>query len=287
MKKATHPFVQLMVLLLLAVGMLTVVSIPTVVMTLLGVDIISRPMMLLEQSVTQLLSFAVPVWLMLLIYYRGQQRDYCRFDFGGRQWLNALAAAVIMVLLVPVIDWITVWNDGWNLGRVGEMFRHLQEQTEGILEQMVGTDTIMGLIGNLVVIALIPAVCEEIFFRAGIQNLLQRWWSHGVGPHVAIWVTALIFSLAHGELFAFMPRFVMGLVLGYLYVGSGSILPNMMAHFVNNAMVVVIYWLTARGVLDIDPEEPLRLDFILTACCSLAAVMAFVTTFGKKLKISC
>lgn len=281
---------QMLVMLALALGMLLIASLPDVVLMVAGVDVMSRPVLMWTQGVTQLLTFLVPVMLMTLIYYRGRQREYYRLDFGGQKWYYALVGVVVMALLVPANDWLTAWNDSWNLGRVGELLRSLQDKTEGVLEAIMGTSSVGGLLANLLVVALIPAVCEEVFFRAGIQNLLERWFSANGGKpwgtHVAVWVTALIFSLGHGELFSFMPRFVMGVVLGYLYVGGGSILPNMLAHFANNALVVVLYWLVARGVLDIDPEAPLAVDWMLTACCTLAAVAVFVVTFGKKLKIS-
>lgn len=270
-------------MLALSLGMLLIASLPDVVLAVAGVDIKSRPVLMWSQGITQLLTFLVPVLLMTLIYYRGRQREYYRLDFSGPKWGNAFAGVVVLLLLLPAIDWFTVWNDSWNLGRVGEMLRSLQNMTEGVVEQMMSTSTVGGLLVNLLVVALIPAVCEEVFFRAGIQNLLQRWFKNG---HAAIWVTALIFSLVHGEVFSFMPRFLIGAVLGYLYVCSGSILPNMLAHFVNNAIVVVVYWLVARGVLDIDPEAPLAVGETLTACCTLAAIAVFGVTFGKKLKIS-
>lgn len=279
---------QLLVMLALSFGMLVVASLPEVVFVVMGVDVMSRPHILWTQAVTQMLTFLVPVALMTFIYYRGSQREYYRFDFGGRKWIYALTGVVSLLLLMPAIDWLTVWNDSWDLGHVGELLRSLQDKTEGILEQIMSCDTVGGLVANLLVVALVPAVCEEIFFRAGIQNLLERWFSaDGSKPwgiHVAVWVTALIFSLGHGELFSFMPRLVMGALLGYLYIYSGSILPNVMAHFINNAFVVVVYWLVARGVLDIDPETPLAVDAVLTACCTLAAVALPVVMFGKKLK---
>lgn len=278
---------QLLVMLALSLGMLLVASLPEVVLTVAGVDIMSRSAMMWTQAFTQLLTFLVPVLLMTLIYYRGRQREYYRLDFSRSKWNYALVGVVSLLLLMPAIDWLTVWNDSWNLGRVGEMMRSLQNMTEGVVEQMMSTTTVGGLLVNLLVVALIPAVCEEVFFRAGIQNLLQRWWgARPWGTHVAIWVTALIFSLVHGEIFSFMPRFLMGALLGYLYVYGGSLLPNMVTHFFNNAFVVVVYWLVARGVLDIDPEAPLAIGGALTACCTLAAVGILGVTLGKKLKIS-
>lgn len=279
MKKSTHPLMQLLVMLAIALGMLLISSIISVPFLL--TDASSRPVMLVVQSLTQLLTFLVPVVLMTVIYYRTSMREYYSLNFSGRYWYYALTGAVVTLLLLPAIDWLTTWNDSWNLGRVGELLRSVQNQTEGIMKDILSTDTVWGLIGNLLVVALIPAVSEEVFFRAGFQNLIQKWVKN---PHVAIWITALIFSLAHGEVFSFMPRFVLGALLGYLYVYGGSLLPNMVAHFVNNAIVVVLYWLVARGVLDIDPEAPLALDWSLTVCCTVAALVLFVVTFlrGEK-----
>ena len=53
----------------------------------------------------------------------------------------------------------------------------------------------------------------------------------------------------------------------------------MLAHFVNNAIVVVLYWLVARGVLDIDPDAPLNLGWTVVAVCSLAALTLFYAVF--------
>lgn len=293
-----HPLFQLLVMLALTLGLMLVATLVTAPLLVLSGGTASTPALLWTQAVTQVLTFLVPVVLTTLIYYRGQQREYYRLYFGGRQWGHALAGVVVLLLMVPLIEWLTEWNDTWNLGRVGEVLRSLQDQTEGILEQIVSTDTVGGLLANLAVVALVPAVCEEVFFRAGIQNLLQRWFNRRKGPdadtaaarrctpatHAAIWVTAVIFSLGHGEVFAFMPRLLMGAVLGYLYVYSGSLLPNMLAHFVNNAIVVVLYWLVARGTLDIDPEAPFDFGTLLTVCCTVASVILFAATFlfGKK-----
>lgn len=274
---------QLMVMLALTLGMFLFASVFTILLKSIF-DMGGTSFILWAQAITQVLVFLVPVVLMTIIYYRNSAREYLRLHFGRREWLMALAGAVVTLLLVPANDWLTTWNDGWNLGLVGEKLRELQNQTEGMVEQMMSTDTVGGLLANLLVVALLPAICEEVFFRAGIQNLLQRWFRN---PHAAIWLAAIIFSLGHGELFSFMPRFVLGALLGYLYVYGGSIVVNSAAHFTNNALVVLMYWLSARGVLPLDPSEPLTVGWLLTACCTLAALgVLWVTFFGKKLKNS-
>ena len=274
---------QLLVMLAIALVFLLVTSVATAGLMLADVDMLSRSRILWLQSLTQLLTFVLPVVLMTVIYYRGQAVGYYRLDFTGRRWLGGLAGVVALLLLIPAIDWLSIWNDSWDLGRIGEKLRELQGETEGILDQMMDTDTVGGLLANLLVVALIPAICEELFFRAGIQNLLQRWLtSDGRRPwavHVAILLTAIIFSLAHGELFSSVPRLLLGALLGYLYVYGRSLVPNVLVHFINNAMVVLLCWLSARGVIGLDPSEPLRVDPMLTACCALAAIGILWVTF--------
>ena len=274
---------QLLVLVALMLAMLLVSAGATVAMTLSGVDATSASGLRWVQCITQVLTFMVPVLLVVIIYYRSEGRRFLKADFSGGKWLLGVAGVVVMLLLVPLNEWLVEWNDGWNLGRVGELMRGMQDQTEGMVQKLLGTGSVGGLVANLLVVALIPAVSEELFFRCGVQNLLQRWFRN---PHWAIWVTAIVFSLGHGEVFSFMPQFVMGVALGYMYVCGGSLVPNMLAHFVNNAIVVVLYWLDARGVLGVDPESPVAFGTLLTVCCTLAALFLFWACFLKKQKTS-
>ncbi len=239
---------------------------------------------ILWQSLVQLLVFAVPVAVVVWRYYRGDVKRYCRFDLGGRKWLHALAGVAVLLLLVPAIDWLTVWNDAWHwsgaLEQVEQVLREAGRQSQELVERMLREGNLWLCLFGM---ALVPAVCEELFFRAGVQNLLQRWFGN---VHAAVWVTALVFSLAHGEVFAFLPRFALGGLLGYLYVGGGSIVVNMTVHFINNALVVVLSWLYCTGAYAVDPSSPLEIGWEVTLCCTLAAVGVMAVTFGKGLKTS-
>jgi len=282
MKKSTHPLMQILVLLALALACFLIASIATALMAFTDVDIQSRSFLLWTQSLTSILIFVVPMLLMVAIYYRKNAVSFLALRADGHSWLMALVGIVVLLLITPLNEWLTEWNDTWNLGHLGEMLRQIQEQSEGVMEKLIKGDTIGALLANLLVIAVLPAVCEELFFRGGIQNLLQRWVRN---PHVAIWITAAVFSLIHGEIFSFVPRFVLGALLGYLYVYGGSMVVNVVAHFVNNAVVVLLYWLVARGTLDLDPEAPLGFTPVITVCCTLAAVAVMWVTFsGKKVK---
>ena len=284
---------QLLVLVAVALLMFIVVGALSAAAGLADVPLMQIPYLYAVQAVTQVLTMAVPTVVIAAVYFRGRQRAFYRMDFGGRRWLMALAGMVVMLLIVPLDEALTRWNEAWDLGALGESLRAMQDTTEGLVNDMFAQTSVGGLLVNLLVIGLVPAVCEELFFRTGIQNLLERWFTgnyegaaprrgRGFGMHAAVWVTAAVFSLFHGEMFSFMPRLLMGAVLGYLYVYGGSLLVNMAAHFINNATLVVLYWLYSNGLSPVDPTGDLMIGWPVTVCCTLAALTLFYTTFIMK-----
>ncbi len=274
-------------LLVLAMLSLALMVLSVVIGVALGVpdggESGTRSLFIVWNAITQVFTFGLPPMIVARMYYRDEVRSFLRFDVSGRNWLLGLAGVVVLMLLMPLTDWLSVWNDGWHwsgmweavereLRRVGEMSQTMVELTLRECHPLL----------SLLCVALVPAICEELFFRAGVQNLLQRWFKN---VHVAVLVTAALFSLAHGEVFAFLPRFLLGALLGYLYVGGGSLVVNVLVHFVNNAIVVILFWL-ATPESGFDPMAPLGVGWTVTLACSLAAVMLMVVTFGKGLKTS-
>ncbi len=87
---------------------------------------------------------------------------------------------------------------------------------------------------NLFVLAVIPAFCEEIIYRGIILNGFRRF-----GKINAILVSALFFALAHGSAMQFIYQFILGIILGFVLVKTGSIIASIFVHFLNNSIVVV------------------------------------------------
>ena len=111
----------------------------------------------------------------------------------------------------------------------------------------------------IVIMAFIPALFEEIFFRGAVQNLLERWWKM---PLLAILVTSLLFSFIHMSVFLFLSRAVLGFVLGLMYQRSKNLWVNIIAHFLNNTVAVIqLFWISKHAQkveLDkLDPKVPL------------------------------
>ena len=233
---------------------------------------------LVMQCVSQLLMFMLPA-LMFSWMYQGSAVNVLCLHFRGRHWLLALVAVITLMLLLPALDWVTYWNEAWDLGSLDKPLRDIADQLQEQEGQMLSLVSAPDLVLQLIVVALVPAVCEELFFRGAMQQILQHWFGN---VHVAIIVTALIFSLAHGDVFGLVPRFLLGVLLGYMFYRSGSLLVNACVHFVNNAIVIALYYLYHAGVLHFIPSEPMQLPWYPTAMSLLGAVLLIYVYFIPK-----
>ncbi len=116
----------------------------------------------------------------------------------------------------------------------------------------------------LVIMAFIPALFEEIFFRGALQNLLVRWWK---APLPAIIFTSVVFSIIHLSIYLFLSRLLLGFILGWMYQRSKNLWLNIIAHFLNNAVALFqLFWiLRHNGKIEmdkLDPQFPVWVGFI-------------------------
>ncbi len=258
-------------------GFILMVALQLVVSVPQPVDASSIRFYLLWQGISQLVMFLLPTLVFAWLFQEGPVR-YLHVDLHGCKWFLGFVAVVILLLLMPFIDWVTYWNEQWQLGPMEEFFRQMTQKTELLTQQLLSLDSPGDLLLQLLVVALLPAICEEVFFRGGIQQILHRWFGN---VHVAVVVAALIFSLSHGDLYGVVTRFVLGLMLGYFFAFSGSIVVNVCAHFFNNAIVVVLYYLYHRQLVFLDPSDSQFFSWSTTIICGLAALMLFLVYFTK------
>ncbi len=117
------------------------------------------------------------------------------------------------------------------------------------------------------VIAFCPAVFEEMLFRGVAQNFLTQWTKK---PTLAIVIVSLLFSLIHSSYYLFIPRFILGYVLGLMFYYTKNIWVNIIAHFINNLFALsALFYATANkktvSVNDIDVKLPVWSVFITIA----------------------
>ncbi len=113
----------------------------------------------------------------------------------------------------------------------------MDEESVDSLMKMLQMDGVGDLIVNLIIIALLPAIGEELLFRGVIQSELVKKINN---PHLAIFLASAIFSGFHMQIQGFVPKLIIGLVLGYSYYWTKSIWYPMAIHFVNNGLQTVI-----------------------------------------------
>jgi membrane protease YdiL (CAAX protease family) len=163
---------------------------------------------------------------------------------------NQLAISVCaMLFCIPIINYLALWNEAIHLPQflsgIEDWMRASEAKSAIIMEYFLRMDTYGDLFINLFVIALIPAVGEEFLFRGVIQRGLTKWKNN---PHFGIWISAFLFSALHMQFLGFVPRFLIGGFFGYLFLWSGSIWLPVIAHFINNALAVVLIFTASRNV---------------------------------------
>ena len=197
--------------------------------------------------------FIVPPIIALFIF-RKDKEDYLKFN--STKLIYIVLSVLIMIISLPIINWLAEFNQAISFpeSMAGiETWMHQQEDNAlRITKYFLKADSIGVLLLNLFIMALIPAIGEEMLFRGVIQKIFSKM-SNNI--HIGIWLTAFLFSAIHMQFLTFLPRFFMGALFGYLLVWSGSIWLPIAAHFVNNAMAVISNYLFQNKVIETDLEN--------------------------------
>lgn len=182
------------------------------------------------QTLMALFIFFIPALAFAFFFHNHNESSF------GYLSMNKRPSPVLLVLGVGAILWaIPFVNSLSELNKL--IYPEDKAMLAKLVELLTGGDSSM-LVLRLLVIAFIPALTEEMFFRGLLQNTLART----IGAAPAVCVAALIFSLAHNDLSGVLPRFLLGCFLGYLLVRSGSLWLPVVVHFVNNGIIVTCYY---------------------------------------------
>ncbi len=201
----------------------------------------------------------------------------------GLSLKQGLVAFFFAVAALPLISMLAEWNKGMELpsflASVEEIMRQMEESALAMTEKFLNTSSFGMMIVNLFVMALLPAVCEEMMFRGWLQRVL----SNRLNYHVAIWVSAFIFSAIHFQFYGFVPRMIIGAALGYLYCYTGSLWASIIAHFTNNAAAVITAFLAYNGYTSINFDLIGTGDTWYLSVASVAVCAALMGIVKKKL----
>ncbi len=227
----------------------------------------------LSQIISQTALFIIPPLLYVKLVEEKSIAVHFRFQ-NVRQPSTWFWAFISVFTITPLIGLLMQWNMNMDLpesmSSVEEWMKQSEEAANLVIESFLQTSTLSGLLLNLFMIGIIPAVGEELLFRGVLQQLLHRMISK---PHLSIIITALLFSAFHLQFYGFLPRFMLGLVLGYAFYITGSLWVPMLIHFVNNSFSVIAAYLFYNDKIGQNYDEigmtsqiiPIVLSVALTA----------------------
>lgn len=183
---------------------------------------------------------------------------------------------VVMVLLIyiasaPMMNGIVLWNESWQLPEWLSWLREMEDAATATTEQMLNFTSVGQLITAILLVGVLTGIGEEFLFRGSLQRLMLE---KKINPHVAIWITALIFSIVHMQAFGIVPRMLLGAYFGYLVVWSGSLWLPVLAHALNNSVAVAAYYDKSIETMPWIGAEPTAITF--TISCVATALLLFV-----------
>ncbi|OWY24421.1 CPBP family intramembrane metalloprotease [Sphingobacteriales bacterium UPWRP_1] len=270
-------FVQLLYLLLLLLFCYSLFSMAEVLLLLLAgfspadmnnlvtnIDRQNIALLKILQLITTIGVFLVPALLFARLK-NNSVAAYLRMQ-EGITFKTAALAAMVTVSALPVMAFVMEQNQSLSmpgfLKGLEYWMREMEDSAEKLTYAFLEMNSPLQLFINLLLIALLPALGEELLFRGCLQQLLTEWTQK---PHKAIFITAALFSAIHFQFFGFVPRMLIGVFLGYLFYWSGNLWYAVLGHFINNALQVVVYYFTQTDIAssELKPVEALPASSVL------------------------
>ena len=239
--------------------------------------------LLLLQGFSSLVAFIVTP-LVFLKYFDNQLGTQNIFVPKPQQTnpLLYIILPFLILALMPLGAAIQEWNAGVvfpeSLASFEIWAKDAEAQAQRITQFFVNFDSFGGFLFVLIVISLIPGIGEELLFRGLLQNKFKVIFGN---VHVAIWVSAILFSLIHMQFYGFVPRMLLGALFGYLYYWSGNLLVPIVAHILHNGITLLLVYLYQQNISSIDIEQTGELNLIQIL---ISLVIGFILIFVFKQK---
>lgn len=149
---------------------------------------------------------------------------------------------LLIIAIQPLISFTGYCNSlltlPESLAPLERWMKEMEGSTKLLMERLLTTDSVSVFLLNIFVIAIMAGITEEFFFRGTMQQIFKKIFGN---PHVTVWVTAFIFSFIHFQFYGFVPRLLLGAVLGYLFLWSQNLWIPIIVHAINNLMSLLIF----------------------------------------------
>lgn len=300
-KEEISPFLQLLLLLFYAIVgaiIFTIISL-VIIVAIYGFKILSDFSLItsgdpqyidalkIVQICTSIGMFVLPPIALALTNGKKTANFY---GFAKPTFILLILIIIIMIVSMPIMEWTAVWNQKMVLPEGLEWLeKWMKESEESAMKMTIQLLTVRNnwdFIVNLVMIAVLPAIGEELMFRGGVQRSIDKMFGN---HHAAIWLSAIIFSAIHMQFYGFVPRLLLGAGFGYLYYFSGSIWYAMLAHFLNNAYAVCAALYMQKHNMPLDKaDDPVGFPwygYLISAILTIALFKFFKDTAQRERKL--
>jgi uncharacterized protein len=237
----------------------------------------NRSLMIATQVATTFFVFGLPAIVFAFVCYKN---GWQLLGFGKKSHILLAILAIATILAAsPLTELVGDWNKAIPISDTWRAYFDRMETTyEEQVKAMMNITSVKGLFFSLLLVAALPALFEELFFRGAMQGLFTRWWKQ---PWVAILVTSIIFSAIHLSWYGFLPRVMLGIVLGVVYYLTGNLWYSILMHFVNNAAAVIYLYALKQQGKPIDMGSPSVFP-LWAAFISLVALAALLFVIKNK-----
>ena len=217
--------------------------------------------------VQTLTSFILPAIIFgLLFYYRS---FYSYFDLTRLPALSALGLSVIILIAgYPLVQLSYEVN---QLLPVSDWMRDMENDAAALLGEILDMNSAGDFILTLVMVAVLPAIGEELVFRGIFQKQFTEWTK---SPLLSIWIAAFIFSAIHLQFEGFLPRMVLGGILGHLYYWTKTLWTPIIIHFLNNGVQVGVLYFSGVDLSQIDDSSTENIEWWVVILSTAVLFMA-------------
>ena len=278
-------------LLLAAFSMMMLIVVSLIIFMAYGGRYTAINAQLATIALQNVLIFMAPVFILALISRHTEQRPVAQtlWMTKGPSLKSIALVVLVYIVALPAMNWLVEWNQGLHLPQslrsIESVLRDMEDTAQGVTSDMLMTKTWSGMLLRFLLIGVLTGVGEELFFRAGMLGSMHF---SRVQRHVAVWTVAIIFSAIHMQFFGFVPRMLLGAWFGYVMLWCGEVWTPIIAHSLNNGLVVLFTFLANNHYIDGNVIETLGVpeqgEQPLLAMGSAFATVIIIWLFMRKKK---
>jgi membrane protease YdiL (CAAX protease family) len=180
---------------------------------------------------------------------------------------HILLAILSIIVAIPLINLLVTWNESLRMPEfmsgIESWMKESEKNAGEVTEKILSGTNISSLLINLLIIAMMPGIGEELFFRGLLQKIFTNAFANKKkdeirrnkwSKHLAIWAVAIIFSAIHLQFYGFIPRMLLGVWFGYLLFWTGSVWVPIIAHITNNSLSTIFAFAENNNYINEDPN---------------------------------